>query len=105
MKVRKKKIKKQGMALMGVLEFVRLTALHHPDVAKNIIHDRLQVDSDAFAQFVQRVIRMAVKAAEVRGKSIDQALLDFRQVCFENRPTDNDDVPESDNDEAETPDE
>lgn len=97
MKVSKKKIKKQGMALMGMLEFVRLTALHHPEIAKDVIKERVRVDSNVFARFVQRVIRMAVKAAETRGKSIDEALLDFQQLCFENRPGADDNNEESEN--------
>lgn len=103
---KKKKIKKQGMALMGVLEFVRLAATHHPEVAKEIIHDRLEIDADAFARFVQRVIRMAVRAAEARGKSIDEALLDFRQICYENRPAEKSAASDDDEDtETETPEE
>ena len=85
------------LALIALLEFVRLSVLHEKDAAENVIKQHMKIDEDEFSSLVSRGILMAVKNAQKLGKSIQEILLDFRQFCFEH-PAEADEPAEDDTD-------
>lgn len=95
-----KNVKKQELALVSLLEFVRLSAMHQKEATKSVIAENMKISEVAFSKLIQRNIRLAVRMAKKMDKSIEEVLLDFRQYCFENPPTDDDD--NDDDDDADT---